>query len=231
MDLTNERNETTTPQPDESNAAEHEATDQSAECKADTACEAPVEGCESGKQESPSDDQPAGGEPDADQPDDTSSDDQLETLKSALAQCEKQRDEYLLMAQRATADYQNFKRRNNTVRADAHDEGVRETIAAMLPVADNLDRAIEAARSDSGSEGLLSGVEMTRRQLIDILTKMGLEEIPALGEHFDPNLHNAVMRTHDENAEPGQILEVYQKGYRIKDRIIRYAMVRIASED
>ena len=72
---------------------------------------------------------------------------------------------------------------------------------------------------------------MTAKQLLDILGKNGLEEIPALGEKFDPNVHNAVMRTHDEEAEPGQVLEVYQKGYRIKDRVIRYAMVRIASDD
>ena len=156
---------------------------------------------------------------------------EITTLREALSAAEKLRDEYLQMAQRALADYQNLKKRNTAVRTEAYDEGVRETIAQVLPVIDNLERAIGAAKADENGQSILSGVEMTAKQLLDILGKNGLEEIPALGEKFDPNVHNAVMRTHDEEAEPGQVLEVYQKGYRIKDRVIRYAMVRIASDD
>ena len=152
-----------------------------------------------------------------------------EALRAALEAAEKQRDEYLAMAQRAQADYQNFKRRNNATRTEAYDDGVRETIAAMLPVIDNLERAIAAAESENGA--LVSGVQMTLRQLMETLTRLGLEEVPALGEKFDPDIHNAVMRAPEGEGEPGQGLEVFQKGYRVKGRMIRYAMVKIAAEN
>ncbi len=150
-------------------------------------------------------------------------------LKEALEKAEKQRDEYLAMAQRAQADYQNFKRRNSATRTEAYDDGVRETIAAMLPVIDNLERAIAAAESENGA--LVSGVQMTLRQMLETLTRMGLEEVPALGEKFDPDIHNAVMRAPEGEGEPGRVLEVFQKGYRVKGRMIRYAMVKIAAEN
>ena len=164
--------------------------------------------------------------------------DQLETeqveddpaaLKAALEAAEKKRDEYLAMAQRAQADYQNFKRRNSATRTEAYDDGVRDTIAAMLPVIDNLERAIAAAESEDSA--LVSGVQMTLRQMMEALTRMGLEEVPALGEKFDPDIHNAVMRAPEGEGEPGQVLEVFQKGYRVKGRMIRYAMVKIAAEN
>ncbi len=150
-------------------------------------------------------------------------------LRAALEAAEKKRDEYLAMAQRAQADYQNFKRRNSATRTEAYDDGVRETIAAMLPVIDNLERAIAAADSENGA--LVSGVQMTLRQMLETLTRMGLEEVPALGEKFDPDIHNAVMRAPEGEGEPGQVLEVFQKGYRVKGRMIRYAMVKIAAEN
>lgn len=155
--------------------------------------------------------------------------DETVALKAALEAAEKQRDEYLAMAQRAQADYQNFKRRNNATRTEAYDDGVRETIAAMLPVIDNLERAIAAAESENGA--LVSGVQMTLRQMLEALTRLGLEEVPALGEKFDPDIHNAVMRAAEGEGEPGHVVEVFQKGYRVKGRMIRYAMVKIAAED
>lgn len=153
--------------------------------------------------------------------------DEMDVLRAALEDAEKKRDEYLALAQRSQADYQNFKRRNNAVRTEAYDDGVRETLSAMLPVVDNLERAIAAAESET--DPLVSGVQMTLRQMMDAMTKLGLEEVPALGEKFDPDIHNAVMRV--QEGEPGTVLEVFQKGYRVKDRMIRYAMVKIAAED
>ncbi|MEG2859749.1 MAG: phage tail tape measure protein [Clostridia bacterium] len=107
-------------------------------------------------------------------------------------------------------------------------EGVRDALSAMLPVLDNLDRAIAAAEQAPDIGKLIEGVQMTRRQMLDSGAKLGLQEVPALGEKFDPELHNAVMRT--EEGEPGTVLEVFQKGYRVKDKIIRYAMVKVAAE-
>ncbi|NLG24850.1 MAG: nucleotide exchange factor GrpE [Clostridiales bacterium] len=147
--------------------------------------------------------------------------------REALTEAVRQRDEYLAAAQRAQADFANFKRRNATVRADAYDEGSREAIAAMLPALDNLDRAIAAVAEDDPSP-LAEGVRMTRRLMFESLGKLGLEEIPALGQAFDPDLHHAVMRCAE--GEPGTVLEVFEKGYRVKDRIVRYAMVKVAVE-
>ncbi|MEF9973935.1 MAG: nucleotide exchange factor GrpE [Clostridia bacterium] len=148
--------------------------------------------------------------------------------RSALETAVKQRDDYLEMARRTQADFQNFKRRNEQIGTERYDEGVRDALSAMLPVLDNLDRAIAAAEQAPDIGKLIEGVQMTRRQMLDSGAKLGLQEVPALGEKFDPELHNAVMRT--EEGEPGTVLEVFQKGYRVKDKIIRYAMVKVAAE-
>jgi len=155
--------------------------------------------------------------------------DETALLKKALEEAEKKRDEYLAMAQRAQADYQNFKRRNSATRTEAYDDGVRETISALLPVIDNLERAIAASEAENSA--LVSGVQMTLRQMLEAMTRMGLEEVPALGAKFDPDIHNAVMRAAEDEGEPGEVLEVFQKGYRVKDRMIRYAMVKIVPEN
>lgn len=148
--------------------------------------------------------------------------------RSALEQAVKQRDDYLAMAQRTQADFQNFKRRNQQVRSEAYDDGVREALTAILPTIDNLERAIKAAEEHQTGEGLLDGVQMTFKLLMEAAARLGLEEVPALGQPFDPELHNAVMRA--EEGEPGTVLEVFEKGYRVKGRIIRYAMVKVAVE-
>lgn len=152
-----------------------------------------------------------------------------EEWKKALETAVKQRDEYLAMAQRAQADYQNFKRRNAATRADAYDDGVRETLAALLPTVDNLERAIAAATGLPEEDPMLSGVRMTLKQMGEAMNRLGLEPVGEVGEHFDPDKHNAVMRAEGE-GEPGTVLEVLQKGYRVKDRMLRYAMVKIEAE-
>ena len=145
-------------------------------------------------------------------------------LRTAVAQ----RDEYLNLAQRTQADFANFRRRNQTARTDAHDEGVRETLAAFLPVLDNLERAIATVAPDDDSP-LVGGLKMVLRQFHSVGEKMGLEEIPAgPGEAFDPEVHNAVMR--GEEGEPGTIIECFEKGYKVKDRVIRYASVKVCAE-
>lgn len=150
-----------------------------------------------------------------------------EQWREALELAVKQRDEYLAQAQRAQADYQNFKRRNQQTRTEAYDEGVRETLTAMLSALDNLERAIAAAEGES--EALLAGVKMTHKQMLDAMMRMGLEEVPGKGAVFDPDIHNAVMKSSE--GEPGTVTEVFEKGYRVKGRMIRYAMVKIAVEE
>ena len=151
----------------------------------------------------------------------------VEEWKAALEIAVKQRDEYLDSLRRAQADFQNFKRRNSTARSDGYEEGAREVVAAMLPVIDNLERAIDAAVK-AGDEGspMLEGVKMTLKSMLDSCGRFGLSEIPAEGCEFDPEVHNAVMR--EETDDPGKVLEVFQKGYKVKDRVIRYAMVKVS---
>lgn len=152
----------------------------------------------------------------------------VEQWQQALELAVKQRDEYLDSLRRTQADFQNFKRRNQTARADGYEEGSREAIAAILPTIDNLERAIDAAEKADAGDGFIDGVKMTLNMLFDGLKRFGFEEVPALGEDFDPELHNAVMREAGET--PGKVLEVFQKGYRVKDKIIRYAMVKVCSD-
>jgi len=151
--------------------------------------------------------------------------------QAALELAVKQRDELKDSLLRAQADFQNFKRRNQTARSDGYEDGVREAIAAMLPAIDNLERAIDAAEKaeDEAAKALADGVKMTLNTLMESLKRFGFEEVPALGEEFDPEKHNAVMR--EVGEEPGKVLEVFQKGYKVKDKIIRYAMVKVAVEE
>jgi molecular chaperone GrpE len=151
-----------------------------------------------------------------------------EQWQEALEKTVAQRDEYLSMAQRAQADFQNFKRRNANTRAEAYDEGVREALSSLLPTVDAVEMALKTARETGASGPLFEGLELIGKQLAESLAKHGLEEIPALNEPFDPELHSAVVR--EAGGEPGTVLEVFQKGYRAKGRILRYAMVKVAGE-
>lgn len=152
----------------------------------------------------------------------------LQALREALQKAEAERDDYLRIAQRTQADFMNYKRLNVNARADAYDDGVRDALCAVLPTVDNLERALEAAKKAGEAGALTEGVEMTLRQLMSALEKLGLSEIPALGEAFDPECHNAVACC--PGGEPGTVQEVFQKGYRARGRNIRCAMVKVAAE-
>ena len=97
---------------------------------------------------------------------------------------------------------------------------------AFLPVYDNLDRALKQETAD---EAYKKGVEMTMTGLKEILTKLGIEEIPALGQPFDPALHNAVMHVEDESAGENTVVEVFQTGFKLGEKVIRFAMVKVAN--
>ena len=150
-----------------------------------------------------------------------------EEWAEALKKCVEERDAYKDMALRSQAEFANFKRRNATVRTDAYDDGVRETIFAILPIIDNLELAIKHAELNSDSGAMVEGVKMTLRLLMDAMGKLGLEEVESEGVMFDPEKHNAIMR--EPGGEADMIAEVFQKGYKVKDKIIRYAMVKVFS--
>ena len=131
-------------------------------------------------------------------------------------------DKYLRLA----AEYDNFRKRSAKEKESAWADSKASTAAAFLPVYDNLERALKAPCSD---EAYQKGVEMTMNQLKEVLTKLGIEEIPALGEKFDPNCHNAVMHVDDDSAEENTIVEVFQTGFKSGDKIVRFSMVKVAN--
>ena len=148
-----------------------------------------------------------------------------EELAAAVAK----QEEYLNMAQRVQADFENFRRRNQNVRKEAFDEGARAFATTLLPVIDNMERAIAAAQN-SADESLRSGVEMVYRQLCEAFEKRGITTIDRKGEKFDPNLENAVMQGAPEDGEPGTVCEVFQKGYQMEGMVLRHAMVKVVPE-
>lgn len=128
---------------------------------------------------------------------------------------------------RLTAEYANFRKRSEKEKQDSFTFAKSETIKELLPVIDNLERAIASENEDF--DGLKKGVEMTYDSLVNILGKMGVEIFGAPKDSFDPNLHNAVMHIEDESFGDGEIVDVFQKGYKIGDKIIRPAMVKSAN--
>lgn len=160
--------------------------------------------------------QPDGGETEAD----------VKALQAELEKAKAQSDEYLDLAQRKQAEFANYRRRTEGIRAEAFDDGRREAISQLLPIVDNLERALAAAGEE---DALKSGVEMVLRQTRDALTKMGVEEIDPQGQPFDAELMNAVMQGTTEEGEPGTVCMVLQKGYKLGERVIRHAMVKVVA--
>ena len=149
--------------------------------------------------------------------------------QKALDEANAKAAEYLQLAQRVQADFENFRRRNESVRADAYADGRKDVATAMLPVLDNLERAVEAA-AGSQDEALKNGVEMVLKQMSDAYEKLGVKPIDRRGEKFDPNLENAILQGTEDEGEPGTVCQVLQKGYMIGDRVLRHAMVKVVPE-
>ena len=154
---------------------------------------------------------------------------QPDPARQALDEANAKAAEYLALAQRVQADFENFRRRNESVRADAYADGRKDTAAMMLPVLDNLERAVEAA-AGSPDEALRNGVEMVLKQMTDAYGKLEVKPINRLGEKFDPNLENAILQGTEDEGEPGTVCQVLQKGYMIGDKVLRHAMVKVVPE-
>lgn len=150
---------------------------------------------------------------------------EFEQAKTHIETLQKERDDTVALLQRIQADFDNYRRRNASIRADSYEEGTRDAIKALLPVIDNFDRAF--ASEANVDESWRTGIVMVHKQLMEILSKQGLSEIEATGK-FDPTMHEAVMQEKVDGAEQGDILMVLQKGYRVGEKIIRHAMVKVA---
>ena len=126
---------------------------------------------------------------------------------------------------RLTAEYDNYRKRTIKEKEGIYSDAYVDVLKEIIPILDNLERAIAA---DGSVEDLKKGIEMTIKGCQDSFTKLGIEEIDASGQ-FDPNVHNAVMHIEDENLEKNVIAEVFQKGYKKDDKIIRHTMVKVAN--
>ena len=142
-----------------------------------------------------------------------------EQLEAELA---SEHDKFLRLA----AEYDNFRKRTQKEREAPYTDVKANTVAELLPVYDNLERALAAECTD---EAFYKGVEMTMNQVKSIFEKLGVSEIPAVGEKFDPNFHNAVMQVESEDAESGTIVAEFQKGFKLGEKIIRFSMVQVAN--
>ena len=134
----------------------------------------------------------------------------------------EEHDSYLRLA----ADYDNFRKRTIKEKESLYSSGKADAVEKLLPVYDNLERALNQPTED---EAYKKGVEMTMNQLVSIFTGLGVEIFGAVGDTFDPNIHNAVMHTEEEGVEENTITQVFQKGFKLGDKIVRFAMVQVAN--
>lgn len=133
-----------------------------------------------------------------------------------------EKDNYL----RLRADYENFRRRNQEATIRARQDGTADAVEAILPIIDSIDRALKISQDDKSKEGL----NLIKKQIETSLSGLGVTEIETDGAAFDHNLHNAVQRAEVEESEVGKILETYQRGYKIGNKVVRYAMVKVGVE-
>lgn len=127
---------------------------------------------------------------------------------------------------RLAAEYDNFRKRTVKEKEQSYGNGKADAVAKLLPIYDNLERALNQPTEDTAYK---KGVEMTMNELVKIFTGLGVEIFGEAGDAFDPNLHNAVMHTEDENLGENVISQVFQKGFKVGDKVVRFAMVQVAN--
>ncbi|HIX92643.1 MAG TPA: nucleotide exchange factor GrpE [Firmicutes bacterium] len=146
-------------------------------------------------------------------------------LGDSLEKAQKEHDELQDKYLRVCAEYDNFRKRTQKERDGIFTDAYSDALKEILPIFDNLERAALYTEPDKLTEGL----ELIFKSAKEMLTKLGVEEFGAVGEKFDPNIHNAVMHIEDESVGEEEIIEVFQKGYKRGDKIIRHAMVKVAN--
>ncbi|MCA0982696.1 nucleotide exchange factor GrpE [Halobacillus yeomjeoni] len=145
---------------------------------------------------------------------------ELETLR-------QEKEEINNRLLRLQADYDNFRRRTQKEKEADRKYRSQSLVEELIPVLDNFDRALQVEVDGDSFKNFADGMEMVYQQFKSALEKEGVEEIPAVGEEFDPHLHQAIMQVEDENYESNIVVEELQKGYRLKDRVIRPSMVKV----
>ena len=127
------------------------------------------------------------------------------------------------------AEFDNFRKRTEREKSHMYEVGARDVIEKILPVVDNFERGLAVVTEEDKANPVIDGMEKTYRQLMTVLTDLGVTPIQAVGEEFDPNFHNAVMHVEDEELGENVVAEEFQKGYMYKDTVIRHSMVKVAN--
>ena len=150
---------------------------------------------------------------------------ELAILRNSKDKLQKEVDTLKDRLLRITAEYDNYRKRTSKEKEGIYTDACEDVLKEVLPIIDNLERAISM---EGSAEDIKKGVEMTMKSFKDSLNKLNVEEIDADG-NFDPNFHNAVMHVEDESLDPNVIVEVFQKGYKRGDKVLRYSMVKVAN--
>jgi molecular chaperone GrpE len=148
---------------------------------------------------------------------------------AALRKQSQERAQYLELARRTQADFENYQKRNQRERDQERKYMLGSLVLELLPVFDNLDRAISSSQQTGEKGSLVDGVLLVQNQFLELLKRHGVTRIEALGKSFDPNLHQAVMQRTVEGAEPNSVLQVLEQGFMIHDRVLRPAKVIVAT--
>lgn len=152
---------------------------------------------------------------------------QLEKLQKEIEQLNSKLEEANNRYLRLQADFDNFRRRTRLDQEASEKYRAQSIVTDLLSVLDNFERALQIEVDNEQTKSLLQGMDMIYRGLLDALKKEGVEPIEAIGKEFDPHMHHAVMQGSDENYGPGVVIEEFQKGYVLKDRVIRPSMVKV----
>lgn len=147
-------------------------------------------------------------------------------LEKKLAEKETEAKSYLDRLQRTMAEFDNFRKRTTKEKSMMYENGAKESLEPLLAVMDNFERALDAKEEDNA---FVQGIEMIYKQLKTVLEDLGVTEIEAVGQPFDPNFHNAVTHVEDDAFGENEVAEVFQKGYMYKDSVLRYSMVKVAN--
>lgn len=155
--------------------------------------------------------------------------DPLAEYEKKLNESEMIAKDYLDKLQRTMAEYDNFRKRTIKEKSQMYENGAKEVVEKFLPVMDNFERALVSVDDESKETAFVQGIELIYKQLLGTMKELGVEEIDALNKPFDPNLHHAVAHEENEAYGENEVVDILQKGYMFKDRVLRFSMVKVAN--
>ena len=156
-------------------------------------------------------------------------DEYIAKLNDDLKEQRKKADEYFEHLKRNMAEFDNFRKRTEKEKSAMYEIGAKDIVEKLLPVVDNFERGFQSVAEEDKEDAFVTGMEMVYKQLMTMLEGVGVKPIEAIGQEFNPDLHNAVMHVEDETVGDNIIVEEFQKGYTYRDSVVRYSMVKVAN--